>query len=266
MLERRTHANGVVTYASPLLEQIGVGHGFSTRIGGVSEKPFDSINLGNPTGCDRQDSQESIQQNYVLLQSALGIPNRERCWVHQVHGAEVEVVRRGTFASGRKADALVCDDPERVIAIRVADCVPILLASVDGRVVAAAHAGWRGIVAEIVPATIAAMRAFCAAEPLIAAVGPCISAAKFEVGPEVIQTFRDHFGEEVISQVDSRSGKGHVDLRAALHMQLLENGVAESKIDHSDRCTVRDSAEFFSHRRDNGVTGRMAALIAPVIR
>jgi len=264
MLQRRTH-NDIVYYASPLLEQIGVRHAFSTRIGGVSQPPFDSLNLGNPSGCDVQDSYDTIYRNYDLLQGAIGCAKLPRLWVHQVHGGDVAVARRGaTFESGVKADALVSDNPQRLLAVRVADCVPVLLASADGRVVAAVHAGWRGVVAGVVTAAVERMLELDASlEPsqLLAAIGPCISIDHFEVGPEVQAEFERVFGPAApLRRRDD--GKAQVDLRRAIAQQLLARGLSDDRIDTTDRCSYRDRAEFFSHRRDAGVTGRMAALIA----
>ena len=259
-MERRTATKGVVYYFSPLLEARGVPHAFSTRLGGTSPPPFDSLNLGNPSGCDMQDDYGRIYQNYDLLQEAIGVAGRMRYWVHQVHGGDVVDVAEG-FESGVKADAMVSDDPTKILAVRVADCVPVLLASDDGAYVAAIHAGWRGVIAQVVPATAGRVR-FRTRRNLVAAIGPSISADAFEVGPEVIDRFRDRFGDE--APVTMREdGKGHVDLRAAIALQLRAAGVAADHIDISDRCTVRDADEFFSHRRERGVTGRMAALIAP---
>jgi YfiH family protein len=144
------------------------------------------------------------------------------------------------------------------MSVRVADCVPVLLSSGDGRVIAAVHAGWRGVIAEVVPNALATMRCLNA----VAAIGPSIGFEHFEVGPEVLAEFAGVFGGDApIRRRDD--GKGHVDLRAAIRLQLLHAGVADDRIDVSDRCTFRDAGEFFSHRRDRGVTGRMAAIIAP---
>src|SRR5690349_13314104 len=123
MLERRTATEGPVYYASPLLQARHVPHAFSTRLGGKSPPPFDSLNLGNPSGCDVQDDYPRIYENFALLQSAIGCADRPRCWVHQVHGGAVVPVRRGkAFESGSKADAMVSDDPSKLLAVRVADC------------------------------------------------------------------------------------------------------------------------------------------------
>jgi YfiH family protein len=260
-MERRIATNGVVYYASPLLEARGVPHAFSTRLGGKSPPPFDSLNLGNPSGCDVQDDYARIYQNYHLLQQTIGVGGRTRCWVHQVHGGAVIDVGDG-FESGVKGDAMVSEDATRILAVRVADCVPVLLSSDDGARVAAIHAGWRGVIAQIVPSTALRLRSRELAAPIVAAIGPSISFEAFEVGPEVIEQFRQQFGDD--APVKTRGeGKGHVDLRAAIAIQLRRCGIASDRIDISNRCTFRDADEFFSHRRERGVTGRMAALISP---
>jgi YfiH family protein len=262
MLDRRTSPAGVVYYASRLLDASGVPHAFSTRLGGVSAPPFDSLNLGNPNGCDTQDPWPRVYENYALLQAAIGLGGMERLWVHQVHGPEVHAVRAGQpFESGVKGDAMTSDDPDRAIAVRVADCVPILVASDDGSLVAAIHAGWRGVIANIVGATINQLRER-GGSSLVAAIGPCIGFEAFEVGTEVLAEFERVFGEHAPTR-HSEDGKGRVDLRAAVRMQLLTAGLSDEQIDTTDRCTSRDALEFFSHRRDRGVTGRMSALIAP---
>ncbi|HEX3358949.1 MAG TPA: peptidoglycan editing factor PgeF [Tepidisphaeraceae bacterium] len=263
MLERRTTSQGLVYYVSPLLERVGVKHAFSTRIGGVSPPPFDSMNLGNPGGCAVQDDDHHIAQNYRLLQSAIGCADHTRLWVHQVHGGNVAGAMRGeTFENGIKADAIVSNDPAKLLAVRVADCVPVLIAGSDGAIVAAVHAGWRGVIAGVVTNAINKMIAAGArTESLVVAVGPGISENVFEIGPEVIDEFQRVFGSDAPTR-RTADGKGRVDLQRAITIQLNRAGVLSSQIDATDRCTFRDQAEFFSHRRDRGITGRMAALIA----
>ncbi|HTW95992.1 MAG TPA: peptidoglycan editing factor PgeF [Tepidisphaeraceae bacterium] len=256
----RAQIGPVVVYQSPLLLNAGICHGFSTRLGGISPRPFDCMNLGNPNGCDVQDDTRRIEENYQRLSEAIGGKGREILRVHQVHGAAVAKVRRGkAFEVHQKADAMVSDDPTRFVSVRVADCVPVLLACEDGSLVAAIHAGWRGVIARVIPAALDVMNV--ERGRLIAAIGPCIGVEAFEVGPEVVAAFVESFGQE--APVRRREdGKGHVDLRRAIARQLLAEGVAADRIDLSERCTFRDREEFFSHRRDNGITGRMAALIA----
>jgi YfiH family protein len=262
MLEARRTERGLVVYVSPLLQAAGVVHGFSTRGGGVSGRPYDSLNLGTCGGAAVQDEAGNIRENYRRLLEAIGAAQRERCWIHQVHGRDVAVARVGEgFECGVKADALVSDDAGRVVSVKYADCVPILLAAADARAVAAVHAGWRGMVAGVVPAAVRALStmAGCRARELVAAVGPCIGVEQFEVGVEVAEQIRLAISD-LKSEVSDR-GKPLVDLREAVRRQLIEAGVKEERIDGTDRCTYRDEAEFFSHRRDGGVTGRMAAVI-----
>jgi len=262
MLERRSAANGVVYYASPLLEGAGIPHAFSTRLGGLSPAPFDSLNLGNPSGCAIADDYERIWENYRLLASACGCRTLELLRVHQVHGANVLRTTRGEhFDNASKADAIVSDDPHRIASVRVADCVPVLLALPDGKTVAAVHAGWRGVVAGVVTAALSELLGSNAQSgKTLAAIGPCIGFDAFEVGPEVVAEFRRLFGNDAPLRI-AGAGKGFVDLRAAVRLQLRRTGVPDQQIDTTDRCTHRDENEFFSHRRENGVTGRMAAII-----
>lgn len=265
VLQRKTSPTGVVYYVSERLERAGVPHVFSTRIGGVSLKPFDSLNMGNPGGCEIQDQKERIVENYRRLQAVAGFaPRQQRCWIHQVHGGDVVIVRREhEFSSGARADALVSDDPHRILCVRVADCVPILLAAQDGSAVAAVHAGWRGVVAGVVANAVRELRRLGEA-PMLAAIGPCIGQTAFEVGAEVIEQFAGLFGAEApIDRNGDAAGKGRLDLRRAVELQLLAAGIGPDQIDISDRCTYRDREEFYSHRRDRGITGRLAALIAP---
>ena len=264
MLERRRAIDGTTYYASPLLEAIGVRHAFSTRLGGESPPPFDSLNLGNPMGCAIQDDDARIQSNYQRLQRAIDCGSFPRRWVHQVHGGVCLDADLTAFQNSQKADAIVTRNPSQVIAVRIADCVPILLSDATGRTVAAVHAGWRGVIAGVLASSTLMLceRSSGETESLLAAIGPCISQAQFEVGPEVVAAFDDAFGDES-PVIRHDTGKGHVDLRAACRLQLLKLGVRDSNIDMTDRCTVGHADEFFSHRRDHGVTGRMAALIAP---
>jgi polyphenol oxidase len=260
MLIRQTSPAGVVHYQSPLLLSIGVPHAFSTRIGGVSSVPFDSLNLGNPNGFAKQDDLANIAENYRRLLAAIGIPDGEVLRVHQVHGPLVVLDHGGArWDNSVCADAIVTRNAGHVASVRVADCVPVLIADRAGRAVAAVHAGWRGVIAGVV---IQALQKLQADDQVIAAIGPSIGFDAFEVGPEVLQEFSTAFADAV--PIRKRpDGKGHVNLREAIRLQLHRAGIPDSQIDMTDRCTFRDADEFFSHRRDTGLTGRMAALISP---
>jgi hypothetical protein len=260
MLER-CEQNGLILYRSPLLDAIGVPHAFSTRSGGVSSPPFASLNLGTVGGSTIQDSNEHLRENYRRLHTSIGCGQREHCGVRQVHGATTRIARRGEpFENGVAADALVCNDPGRTVGIKYADCVPILLASEDGTAVAAVHAGWRGILAGVLPAAVAELRRLSiGCSQLVAAVGPCIGTEAYEVGPEVVAGFVKHFGAD--APVCQKGDKRHIDLRQAMLLQLQGCGISRHSIDLTDRCTFASSDEFFSHRRDGTLTGRMAAVI-----
>ncbi len=250
-----------------------VPHAFTTRLGGVSSGPFASLNFGNPgelTQADR-DPLSNIRANYARVMGAIGCGGRELVEVHQVHGAVVHVVRAGGPAyptpSDTRADAIVTDDPSRIVAVRIADCAPVLIASRDGRVVAAVHAGWRGVIAGVVGAAVAAMRTIgpeSCADGLDAAVGPCISGAKFEVGPEVAAEFIRVFGPDTAHVHRGHGDRFGADLKGAIGEQLRGAGVGTAEV--LPHCTYSDSSLFFSHRRgahERAVTGRHAAVIAP---
>jgi polyphenol oxidase len=262
MLRRRIAKNQVVFYASPALESVGVPHAFSTRIGGVSEGIFASLNLGNPSG-SVLDSADNIAENHRRLLEAAGCEGKVVRKLFQVHGADVVWMNKESDCTQPpSADAIAMDDPRCAACVRVADCVPVLLASSDGKLVAAVHAGWRGVVAAVVPAAVRALQDRVGrADVIFAAIGPSIGPANFEVGLDVLEEFRRIFGKQAPAQIKC-GGKAHVDLRAVIGMQLATCGVDADHIDSTDRCTFADADEFFSHRRDKGVTGRMAAIIA----
>jgi len=274
MLERTVHANGVVTYQSPLLREAGVRHAFSTRTGGVSEGPFASLNLGNPGGEVLQDAAEHIRENYRRLQEAIGCDERVlRAWVRQVHGRAVELIERepeneyaetleaeirDRFSGQVAADAMVSAVSGVLLMIRVADCVPILLGSADGKIVAGVHAGWRGVVGNVVAKAVRVMQEAGAGKGIVAAIGPAISVEHFEVGAEVAEEFVKHDLANAVRAV--AGGKPHIDLQLAVRLQLERAGVR--RVEGNDLCTFRDAGDFYSHRRDAGVTGRMAAVIS----
>jgi YfiH family protein len=166
------------------------------------------------------------------------------------------------FDLDRQADAIVSDDGARAVSVRVADCVPVLLSSRDGKLVAAVHAGWRGIAANVIGAAVRRMvDSHARPQSMLAAIGPCIGREAFEVGQDVIAQFERIFGSAAPIQL-REGGKGRADLREAARLQLIAAGLLPDCIDSTDRCTVTHGEEFFSHRRDRGVTGRMAAVIA----
>lgn len=241
----------------------GIPHAFSTRVGGVSEGIFRSLNLGNPSDlpAERRDPPSNIRENFRRILAAMGCEGRMLTEVHQVHGCAVHDAAGSKPGSpDAKADAVFTDEPGRVLGVRVADCTPILLATADGKHVAAVHAGWRGVISGVLPATVAALGTRSSTR-LLAAIGPCIGPDHFEVGPEVVAEFDRVFPARRVVTRRMDNGKGYVDLKAALAIQLHECGVRD--VDVLPHCTYADPELFYSHRRDRGLTGRTAGLIAP---
>lgn len=262
VLQRIEHFNGLVTYQSPLLKEVGVPHGFSTRIGGVSEGPYATLNLAVLTKDAETDGNANVAANFRKLRAVLGLERRMRIAPRQVHAADVWHPPAGPIPPDQipEADAVVCQDPRQMPTVRTADCVPILLATPDGKTVAAVHAGWRGIIANIVATAVVKTSQLAHASPsdLVAAIGPCISPKHFEVGPDVVEPFQRAGLHECI---DASYDKPHVDLQAAVRRQLLTIGLLDSQIDGHELCTYAMEREFFSYRRDGERTGRMANVI-----
>lgn len=221
----------------------------TTRSGGVSEGPFDSLNLGDHVG----DDAERVGRNRARVREHLGLP-AEPLWLRQVHGCEV--AEAGAVPSGCAADAAVARSPGRVCAVLTADCLPLLLCDRVGQVVAAVHAGWRGLAAGVVEQAVGAL----AVDPwqVLAWLGPAIGPDAFEVGPEV----RDEFlaADSGAGQAfrPGMGGRWLADLDTLARRRLERAGVRS--VYGGGHCTFSDPSRFFSYRRD-GVTGRMASLI-----
>ena len=267
----------LVVHQSPLLASIeGLAHGFLARHGGVSSSPFSSLNLGTNVG----DHPRAVVHNRARALHAVGRPRSVWKSAQQVHGAEVVEVTRNA-GMGIKADGLITRDARVVVAVTVADCVPLLLSSADGRVVGAVHAGWRGTAAGVAAVAVARFNGLgVASEQLRVAMGPCIGRCCFSVGADVVDALRATFpGEREAlpnigllppgaAPVAHRAGEvTHIDLRYLNRVTLERAGVPRESISEDRRCTFCDDS-FFSHRRDVvtsvSATGRQAALIARV--
>jgi len=220
-------------------------HGFSTRLGGVSSPPFDSLNLGGS-----EDNKEKISRNRQLALKALKLQHHKLITLKQIHSTRVCLATDG-FQEG---DALVTDKPGIALAVSVADCYPILLEDSKNKVIAAVHAGWRGTVGGIVKNTLEKMFALGAeAQHIQVAIGQGISVKHFEVGDEVLQQFHEAgFG-------DAYFENNCINLAACNKKWMLEAGLPEPNIWNLNRCTFED--DFFSYRRDKGKTGRMWGVI-----
>jgi len=275
VLEPRTASNGVGILVSPLLGAAGFAHAFSTRLGGVSSATLGPLNLQSvqanariPAGDERdsgaRDLESAILENHARFLAAAGIPpSIGVADVSQVHGCEV-VAAADALAARRAADAITSGRDGPAVLIRIADCVPVLVADPSTGLVAAIHAGWRGIVSGVVPAAITALAARGArSASCVAAIGPCISARHFEIGPEVAASLAEAGLGACVAPPGTHGPKHHADLVRAARMQLVAAGLAEVSIDADPPCTFADPARFHSFRRDGARSGRLAAVIAP---
>jgi polyphenol oxidase len=218
----------------------------TTRVGGVSPGPFASLDLGAATG----DSAENRRR----LRKALALPG-EPGWLRQVHGTTV--VRLPAAAAAPEADASYTTDPDTVCAVMAADCLPVLLCDDAGTVVAAAHAGWRGLAAGVLEATVRALPA--APASLRAWLGAAIGPGSFEVGAEVREAFMAVDPAAATAfRPGAAPGKHFADLYRLARQRLARAGV--TRVSGGGLDTLADPARFFSYRRD-GRCGRMAALI-----
>jgi YfiH family protein len=229
----------------------GVRALITTRAGGVSRGAYAGMNLGMRTG----DTAEDVARNRARLRQSLPA---EPLWLRQVHGTAVAEADRKDGSP--EADAAVARRPESVCAVLTADCLPLLLCDDGGSVVAAVHAGWRGLSSGVIEQTLRVMDRPRAA--LLAYLGPAIGPAAYEVGTEVREAFiaADGTGdpEAATAFAPGKPGKFYADLYALARQRLARSGVA--RVYGGGYCTYAERERFYSYRRD-GATGRMASLI-----
>ncbi len=245
------------------LEEKGFVNGFSTRLGGVSDFPKDSLNLA---GYD-EDSAENIAENRKRFLQVFGGDFRlASCW--QIHSADVRVIKNFNDAKdgNYKMDALVSNAPKVLLGVKTADCVPVLIGDTKTKAFAAIHAGWRGTVNSIVKNTIEKM---CEnygtnAKDLICAIGAAACGRNYEVGQDVIDAFAEKFSTGGKLFTPTREGHALIDLHLANKEQLLSIGVLPENIFTAPLCTIERTDLFFSYRVEKklyGKTGRLMAVI-----
>jgi polyphenol oxidase len=244
------HRSIVLDRAVRLSSIPGLVHGFTDRHGGVSTGRYASLDLGAKWG----DELAAVEENRRRVAAAAGFDVARLVLAKQVHG--VAVARARDVASTTEADAIACTRDEGVVVgVLTADCVPVLLADRAGRAAAAIHSGWRGTVAGVVPRTVAVLADLgIASRDLVAAIGPCIERAAFEVGPEVAARFDD-------AHVDRSGARPHVDLVAAVRDQLVASGVPPTNVERVGGCTHAHPDRWFSFRRDGAGIGQMLAFV-----
>jgi len=255
--------DGVKVLVSTRLEAAGFTNGFSTRVGGVSSFPENSLNLA---GYD-EDSAENISENRRRFLNAFdGDFRLSTAW--QVHGDDIKLVANDSDIdnSDEKFDGLVSQLPNVLVGVKTADCVPVLLADTRTRAFAAVHAGWRGTAQSIVAKAVQKMSSEFGTNPsdLVAAIGPAASGRCYEVGSDVIETFSKNFANGNSYFTPTRDGHALVDLHTANRDQLVEQGVPGSGISIAPLCTIERIDLFFSYRVEKklyGKTGRLLSVI-----
>lgn len=262
----RKERHGVPFYFCTHPDWTGAAHGFSTRLGGVSPAPWDSLNLG----ANRGDEPDNVRENFSRFCAALGTDVNALVKNHQVHSALVRPVTKadvladsaapGTF----DADGLVTDQPGVCLTVFSGDCIPLLFYDPVRRCAAAAHAGWRGTAAGVAAKTVEAMAQSygCAPDNILAAIGPGISPCCFETHADVPDGLRAGLGADAEAFIRPLvGGKFRVDLKGANRRWLEQAGLTPDHIALCPACTACDLDTFWSHRVQGNDRGSMAAMI-----
>lgn len=229
-------------------------------MGGVSGRPFESLNLARNLG----DEPSAVAENHRRIAREVGYAADALYEVSQVHGGLVHAIEPAVPPAEfrqRAGDALWAQTRDLAVGVRVADCVPILLASPESGAVAAVHAGWRGVEANVVGESVRALCGVMGIDPatLIAAIGPHIGVDAFEVSEEIAQQIAAAVGDPQV--IVRREPRPHVELALAVHAQLKRSGLVPARIERVAGCTFADPVRFFSFRRDGQASGRHLAVI-----
>ncbi|MBT3322019.1 MAG: peptidoglycan editing factor PgeF [Anaerolineae bacterium] len=235
-------------------------HAVFTRQGGISPAPWDSLNTGGSVG----DSPANVRENRIRAFDALGRKPESLFDLWQVHGTRAIFVSEPRSADSHedKGDLIFTDNPEITLYMRFADCTPLLFSDETRGIVGIAHAGWQGTVKGVAIAAINAMREHYGSKPenIQAAIGPSIGVDHYEVGDDVIAQVRESFGKESEFLLPKYDKRRHFDMRKANELQLKQVGVTQIEI--ANLCTACHLEDWYSHRAENGKTGRFGALIA----
>lgn len=246
------------------LEATGFANGFSTRLGGVSSIPENSLNLAGYN----DDSEELIAENRRRFLNVVGEEFR-LATVWQEHGDRIKLVKssKDIPESDDKADAVVSAMDGVLAAVKTADCVPVLIGDRETRSFTAVHAGWRGTAVSIAKKAVETLQREFGAKPenMIAAIGPAACGRNYEIGEDVMAAFRDAFGEDVMRYFSpTRPGHALVDLHAVNRDQLIDAGIPDAAVFTAPYCTMERDDIFFSYRKDRpkyGKTGRLLSVI-----
>ena len=261
-----THTNnGLLWLSSSLLDGQPVRHGFSTRLGGVSPAPWDSLNLG----ISRGDSDENVRENYRRFCAAVGVAPESTVFTQQTHSENIRLVTAADAGKGlflprdyTEVDALITDCPGLSLVVFSADCGTILLYDPVHRAIGAVHAGWRGVAAGLAAKTALKMHDAFGTEPkdLLCALGPAIGQCCFETDADVPEALQAALGDEVSPYITWDAQKYHVDLKAINALWLRKSGVTQ--IDISTACTACEPELYWSHRKMGNARGSQVAMIS----
>ncbi len=263
----RLEHNGVTVLAAEGFRAAGgVAHGFSTRLGGVSEGIFSSLNLG----FNRGDNPDHVRENYRRFCAAIGADVSRIVVTGQVHETEIrtaaaELIKPDICApTGYDCDGLITDQPGLVLTIFTADCIPVLLYDPVRRVISAVHAGWRGTAQDIAGKAVRKMQQDygCHAGNILAAIGPGISQCCFETHADVPEAMAASLGDPALPHIKPLdSGKFRVDLKGINAALLTRAGLSSNHIEVSTDCTACLHETYWSHRVTQGQRGSQAAMI-----
>lgn len=262
---KKTSAGTGLYCAAALDGQTGVSHGFSTREGGITtDPPYASLNLS----WSRCGSEDEVIANFRIFAEGAGVNYDDMAVVNHEHGNVV--LRLGKEHRGRGfsfeplpfCDGIITNEPSVTLVTSHADCGAYFFYDPVHRAIGMAHAGWKGTFLRIGAVMAERMREEYGTDPadIIASTGPCICKDCFEVDQDLGEKFAAEFSQEGITR-PGRPGKAYVDLELAAAVQFIETGIRPENITLMSACTYEDKDMFFSHRRDKGVTGSMAAFI-----
>lgn len=257
-------SNNIEYLAINLADETELFSFFTTRSNGVSTGEYTSMNLGNTS----DDDPSLVYQNREKLCNMMGVDFANLIIPRQTHSSNVFIVDQSFLSLSKEerllrlndTDALITNVPEICIGVTTADCVPVLIYDPAKRVFAAIHAGWKGTVGHIAAKTIEKMQQEYGCNPalMVAAIGPSISAEKFEVGDEVVERFESEgYDINTISYRNPSTGKAHIDLWKANSIQLVEAGINPKNVKIAGICTYSNPDRFFSARRQTIHSGRM---------
>lgn len=274
---------GVTFVEFPILKQFSfIRHGFSTKLGGVSEGIFESMNLNN-RNAPYPDSDNNIKENFRRFAKAIDVIPEKMVLSHQVHKTNLKIITekdagKGIFCERNysEIDGLITNEPGLTLVTQYADCVPLYFVDPEKKVIALTHSGWRGTVEKIGALTVDKMCStfYCRKENIIAVIGPSICKDCFEIGEEVADKFIEAFdGNELLASIitkgrqekdknDKIIQKYNCDLWLANKMVLLESGLLGKNICVSGVCTCCHSDLFFSHRKVGFSRGSLAAFLS----